>query len=136
MPKMKGAEAFLECLKMERIKYLFGNPGTTEVALLDALRGFPEIAYILTLHESVAVGMADGYTRGGGEIGVVNVHTAVGAANTIDGIYNASIEKLPVVVTIANKDTRLLGRNCFCEVQDLRGLTRQFTKWSWEVYLL
>lgn len=133
MTKMKGAEAFLECLKIEGIKYIFGNPGTTEAAILDALVESPEITYIVTLHESVAVGMADGYTRGGGEIGVVSVHTSVGTANTIGGIYNAYREKSPVLITIGNKDMRILGRNCFCEVPDLCGMTRQFTKWSWEI---
>jgi benzoylformate decarboxylase len=133
MAKMKGAHAFLECLKMEGVKYIFGNPGTTEVPLLDALCDFPEITYVLTLQEGVAVGMADGYTRGGGNLGVVNVHTSVGTANTIGGVYVASIGKSPIVVAIANKDMRILGRNSFCEVPDLPGLTRQFTKWSWEV---
>jgi benzoylformate decarboxylase len=133
MTKMKGAEAFLKCLKIEGIKYIFGNPGTTEAALLDALVESPEMTYILTLQESIAVGMADGYTRGGGTIGVVNVHTALGTSNAIGGIYSACIEKCPVLVTIANKDMRILGRHSFSEVEDLVGLTRQFTKWSWEV---
>jgi len=133
MPRMSGAQAFLECLKLEGVKYIFGNPGTTEVPLLDALCGFPEITYVLALQEGVAVGMADGYTRGGGEVGVVNVHTAVGTANTIAGIYSSYLGKSPVLVAIANKDMRILGRSCFCEVPDLPGLTRQFTKWSWEV---
>ena len=133
MAKMKGARAFLECLKLEGVKYIFGNPGTTEVPLLDALCDFPEITYVLTLQESVAVGMADGYTRAGGDVAVVNVHTSVGTANTIGGVYTASIAKSPVVVAIANKDMRILGRNSFCEVPDLPGMTRQFTKWSWEV---
>ena len=133
MPKMNGARAFLECLKLEGVKYIFGNPGTTEVPLLEALCGFPEITYVLAVQEGVAVGMADGYTRGGGDIGVVNVHTAVGTANTIGGIYSSCIANSPVLVAIANKDMRILGRSCFCEVPDLPGLTRQFTKWSWEV---
>ena len=133
MAKMRGARAFLECLKMEGVKYIFGNPGTTEVPLLDALCDFPEITYVLTLQESVAVGMADGYTRAGGDVAVVNVHTSVGTANTIGGVYTASLAKSPVVVAIANKDMRILGRNSFCEVPDLPGMTRQFTKWSWEV---
>jgi len=133
MTRMTGSEALIECLKMEGIRYLFGNPGTTEAAILDALVESPEITYILTLQESVAVGMADGYTRGGGEIGVVCVHTAVGTANSIGGIYSASIAKLPILMMIGNKDMRILGRDSFCEVPDLCGLTRQFTKWSWEV---
>jgi len=61
-------------------KVYFRKPGTTEVPLLDALCDFPEITYVLTLQESVAVGMADGYTRSGGDVGVVNVHTSVGTA--------------------------------------------------------
>jgi len=133
MTRMTGSEAIIECLKMEGIRYIFGNPGTTEAAILDALVESPEITYILTLQESVAVGMADGYTRGGGEIGVVCVHTAVGTANSIGGIYSASIAKLPILMMIGNKGMRILGRDSFCEVPDLCGLTRQFTKWSWEV---
>ena len=52
MTRMKGSEAMVECLKMEGIRYLFGNPGTTEVAILDALveSESPEITFILTLH--------------------------------------------------------------------------------------
>ena len=95
----------------EQLKSLFWMP----------LCDFPEITYVLTLQESVAVGMADGYTRSGGDVGVVNVHTSVGTANTIGGIYTASIAKSPVVVAIANKDMRILGRNSFCEIPDLPG---------------
>jgi thiamine pyrophosphate-dependent acetolactate synthase large subunit-like protein len=109
MVRMSGARAFLECLKLEGVKYIFGNPGTTEVALLEALCGFPEITYVLALQEGVAIGMADGYARGSGEIGVVNVHTAVGTANTIGGIYTSYLGKSPVLVTITLRQGLLAG---------------------------
>ena len=130
---MKGADAFLACLRAEGIKYIFGNPGTTEIPLLDALSATADITYMITLHESVAVGMADGYARSGGKIGFVSVHTAAGTSNCIGGIYNAYIEKSPIIITAGCKDTRLLGRDCFSEVPDFAGLPRQFTKLSWSV---
>ncbi len=130
---MKGADAVLACLRAEGIKYIFGNPGTTEIPLLDALSAVTDITYLVTLHESVAVGMADGYARSGGRIGFVSVHTAAGTSNCLGGIYNAFIEKSPIVVTAGCKDTRLLGRECFSEVPDFAGLPRQFTKLSWAV---
>ena len=130
---MKGADAFLACLRAEGIKYIFGNPGTTEIPLLDALSVTRDITYMVTLHESVAVGMADGYARSGGKVGFVSVHTAAGTSNCIGGIYNSYIEKSPIVVTAGCKDTRLLGRECFSEVPDFAGLPRQFTKMSWSV---
>ena len=131
--KTTGAGSLLECLKKEGITYIFGNPGTTEVAILDALVEEPRIEYVLALHESVAVGMADGYARAGGRVGFVNIHTALGTANAIGNLYNAYIGRNPIVITIANKDSRILGRDCYSEVPDLLGMTRQFTKWSWQV---
>lgn len=128
-----GAEILLACLKNEGIKYIFGNPGTTEVAILDALVETPEIEYILALHESVAIAMADGYARAGGGVGFVNVHTALGLSNAIGGLYGAHIDGIPLVLTIANKDSRILGRGVFSEVDDITAMTRQFTKWSWQV---
>src|SRR3989339_2216141 len=131
--KKTGAETLLACLKNEGVKYVFGNPGTTEVAILDALVDTPEIEYILTLHESVAVAMADGYARVGGGVGFVNVHTALGLSNAIGGLYGAHIDGIPLLLTIANKDSRILGRGVFSEVDDICAMARQFTKWSWQV---
>jgi len=128
-----GAETLLACLKNEGVKYIFGNPGTTEVAILDALVETPEIEYILTLHESVAVAMADGYARAGGGVGFVNVHTALGLSNAVGGLCGAHVDGIPLVLTIANKDSRILGRGVFSEVDDICAMTRQFTKWSWQV---
>ncbi len=130
---MNGAEAVLACLRAEGIKYIFGNPGTTEVPLLDVLSETADITYLVTLQESVAMGMADGYARSGGRIGLVNVHTAAGTSNCLGGMYSAWREKTPLLVTAGCKDSRMLGRECFSEVPDFAGLPRQFTKWSWQI---
>ena len=42
---------------------MFGNPGTVEQGFLDALGEYPDMRYITTLQETIAVAMADGYAR-------------------------------------------------------------------------
>ena len=58
---MTGIEAFLHILAGAGVKYLFGNPGTTELPLMDALADDARFQYILGLQEVPVVAMADGY---------------------------------------------------------------------------
>lgn len=130
---MNGAEILCELLRRYQASPIFGNPGSTEAPFLDALDGEKEPEYILGLHESVAVGMADGLARATRKPAVVSVHTSVGTMNALGHIYNAFRDETPLIVIAANKETRLLGRDCFCEVNDLAAMTDQVCKWSWEV---
>ena len=47
MPVMSGKRAFLDLLKQEGVKVMFGNPGTTELPLMDAFAVENDIRYIL-----------------------------------------------------------------------------------------
>ena len=46
---------------------MFGNPGTTELPLMDGLAREPGIRYILALQEALAIAMADGYAQASGK---------------------------------------------------------------------
>ena len=61
--RRRGAALLLEVLRSEGVRYVFGNPGTTELPFIDALVDFPDIRYIWALQESSAVAMADGYAH-------------------------------------------------------------------------
>ena len=61
MAEMSGAEAMFEMMVREGVKYVFGNPGTTELPLMDRFAARNEISYILALHEDSALGIAAGY---------------------------------------------------------------------------
>src|SRR5262249_17537422 len=63
VPVMTGKRAFLELLKQEGVEILFGNPGTTELPLMDALATENELRYVLALQEAAVVAMADGYAQ-------------------------------------------------------------------------
>ena len=129
MAVMTGARAFLEILRAEEVKYLFGNPGTSEGAIMALLPEYPDIRYVLATQEGGAVGMADGYSLASGQPAVVNLHIETGLANGISLLHHAMDGGIPLVLTAGNKDVRKLaeGRT------DLAELVRQFTKWSVEV---
>ncbi|MET3616353.1 thiamine pyrophosphate-dependent acetolactate synthase large subunit-like protein, partial [Rhizobium aquaticum] len=74
----RGADVLLEILSSEGVEYIFGNPGTTELPLMDALLDTPDIKYILALQEASAVAMADGYAQAARRPAFLNLHTAGG----------------------------------------------------------
>jgi benzoylformate decarboxylase len=129
-----AASEAIAVLAANGIDRVFGNPGTTEVPLLDATVS-ADIDFHLCLHEGVAVAMADGYGRATRSVGVVMVHTSVGTANTLANLVNLSSDRSPLLVIAGDKDDRLGGRGAFCEVPDLPGMVRQVTKEAWRVTL-
>lgn len=123
------AQATAAVLQNFGVSQVFGNPGTTEVPLLDTLSSYG-IAFHLCLQEGVAVAMADGYGRTKGGVGVVLVHTAVGTAMALTNLINAWSDGRPILVIAGEKDSRLQGRGHVAEVADLPGLVRQVTKFA------
>ena len=127
--QMTGKQALLEMLKAEGVEYIFGNPGTSEGPIIDMLGDYPEFKYILTLQESVAVGMGEAYARATGKASFVSLHVDSGLANGIALILDAYNTGTPMVVTSANYDVRKIN-----EVKtDLAELVRPVTKWAVEL---
>lgn len=129
---MTGIQAFLQILAGAGVTHLFGNPGTTELPLLDALADDHRFKYILGLQEVPVVAMADGYALASGKLGVVNVHVSCGLGNSMGMLYNAFIEGSPLLLTAGQVDRRLRMEEPVLE-GDLVGVTRPWTKWSHEV---
>jgi benzoylformate decarboxylase len=96
---LTGRSAFLELLEDEGVTHLFGNPGTTELPIMDALVEHPDMRYVLGLQEAIVVAMADGYSRVSGHLTACNVHVAPGLGNAMGSIYNAAWYGSPVIVT-------------------------------------
>ena len=129
MTLMSGARAFLEMLRAEGVEVIFGNPGTSESAIMALLPEYPDIRYMLATQEGVAMGMADGYALAGSRPAVVNLHIETGLANGISLLHHAMDGGVPIILTAGNKDVRKLTEYR----TDLASMVGQFTKWSVEV---
>jgi thiamine pyrophosphate-dependent acetolactate synthase large subunit-like protein len=132
MNAQSAKQAMMEQLLAEGVRYVFGNPGTTEQPFIDLLQDYPQIEFILALQESVAVGMADAYARVTGRPAFVELHAAPGLGNAMGLLYNVWKGGTPLVVYAGQQDSRALLQEPLL-AGDLVGLARPFTKWAVEV---
>jgi len=129
---MRGRRVLMESFVAQGIRHIFGNPGTTETPLLDSLPAYPEIGYVMALHEGVAVGAASFYAQASGRATVANLHVAPGLGNGIGALYGALKGGSPVVVTAGQQDTRMRLRNPVLG-HDLAAMAAPVTKWSVQI---
>ena len=132
MPVISGKRAFLEILKQEGVGVLFGNPGTTELPLMDALAVDNDIRYVLGLQEAVVMAMADGYAQASGKLAVVNLHVTPGLGNAMGMLYDAQKAGSPILVTAGQHDQDF-NRTEPILYAELPPIARPLVKWSTEV---
>jgi benzoylformate decarboxylase len=132
MAHMSGKAAFLALLKQEGVRFLFGNPGTTELALMDQLAGEHELRYILGLAEVAVMAMADGYAQASGQLAACNLHVAPGLGNAMGMLYDAKKAGAPILVTAGQHDQGFALKEPLLW-GDLPEIARPFVKWAAEV---
>jgi len=127
-----GADVLLDVLRSEGVRHVFGNPGTTELPLMDALSGVEDVSYVLALQEASAAAMADAYAQATGRPAFLNLHTTVGLGNAAGNLANALANGTPLVVTAGQQDERHLAAEPFLS-GDLVGMARALAKSAHEV---
>ena len=98
MSEKTGRFAIIEQFLADGMHHIFGNPGTVEQGFLDALSSYPEMKYILTLQETVAVMAGDGYARATQKPTLVQLHSSPGIGNAVGALYQAKRGHSPLVV--------------------------------------
>jgi thiamine pyrophosphate-dependent acetolactate synthase large subunit-like protein len=129
-PGQKTARHFiLDQFLADGMGYMFGNPGTVEQGFLDSLLDYSALKYILTLQETVAVLIADGYARSTHKPTLVQIHSTPGLGNSVGALYQAMRGHSPLVVIggdagikYQNMDAQMAG--------DLVAMAKPVTKWS------
>src|SRR3982751_2519321 len=128
MPTVR--EALFEMLRARGMTTIFGNPGSTELPML---QDFPDdFRYVLGLQEAVAVGMADGFAQASGLPTQVNLHTAPGVGNGMGAIFNAQANKSPLVVTAGQQSRSLMTLQANLTNRDAARVPHPLVKWSYE----
>lgn len=129
---LTGAQIFIECLKKEGVKEIFGYPGGVILHIYNELYGCEEIKHYLVRHEQGALHAAEGYARVTGKPGVALVTSGPGACNAITGIANAYYDGYPMVVFTGQVSSDLIGNDAFQEA-DIVGITRPCCKHNYLV---
>jgi acetolactate synthase-1/2/3 large subunit len=125
--KKTGAEIFVESLKQEGVRVVFGIPGGVVLKIFDVLHQQKDVEVILTRHEQGAAHMAEGYAKATGEAGVVLVTSGPGMTNIVTGLTDAFMDSVPLVAFTGQVSTTLIGNDAFQEADNV-GISRPCTK--------
>jgi len=125
--KKTGAEIFVESLRHEGVKTVFGLPGGVVLKIFDVLCQQKDIELVLTRHEQGAAHMAEGYAKATGRAGVVLVTSGPGMTNIVTGLADAYMDSVPLVAFTGQVSTNLIGNDAFQEADNV-GISRPCTK--------
>ena len=123
-------EVTMQLLRDLRMTTMFGNPGSTELRFL---KDWPEdFTYVMGLHESCSVAMADAFAQITGNAAFVSLHSAGGLGNAMGTIYTASKNGAPLVIMAGQQTRAMLGLDPFLYAQDAAQMPKPYVKWSVE----
>jgi acetolactate synthase-1/2/3 large subunit len=94
---VNGAKILMDTLVENGIEVCFGNPGTSEMHLVDAISKTDKMRAVLCLFEGVVTGAADGYARMAGKPAATLLHLGPGLGNALANIHNARRARSPML---------------------------------------
>lgn len=110
------------------VEYVFGVVGSSTMEIYNGLHTHPSVKYIGARDERAATGMADGYARASGTIGVVLAgQSGPGVTNLVSGLAAAKAAHTPVLSLGGSVSTDQWNNDAFQEV-DQEALLRPVTK--------
>lgn len=132
-----GSDCMADMLRAMDIPYLLLNPGASFRGLHDSLvnhLGNERPQMIVVLHEEHAVAIAHGYAKVTGKpLGAI-LHSNVGLMHGSMAIFNAWVDRMPVIVMGATGPVEASKRRPWIDwihtAQDQAALVRNFIKWD------
>lgn len=131
-----GSDFMLDVIKTLNIDYVAANPASSFRSLHESIVNYggntkPE--FLTCMHEESSVGIAHGYAKAAGKPMAILVHSSVGLQHASMAIYNAWVDRVPVMMFAGNgldANKRRPGVEWTHCVQDPAGIVRDFIKWD------
>src|ERR1700733_14656912 len=104
------ADHILERLQAWGVRRIYGYPGDGINGIVGALdRASESLEFVQVRHEEMAAFMACGHARFTGEVGVCLATSGPGAIHLLNGLYDAKLDRKPVVAIIGQQARASLG---------------------------
>jgi acetolactate synthase I/II/III large subunit len=131
-----GSDFMMDVIKTLDLDYVAANPGSSFRSLHESLVNYggnkkPEL--LTCTHEESSVAMAHGYAKAAGKPMGVFVHGTVGLQHAAMAVYNAWVDRVPIIMFGGNgidANKRRPGTEWSHSVQDAAALVRDFVKWD------
>ncbi len=136
-----GSDVIVDLMREYGFRYAAINPGSSFRALHDSIVNFggnesPKI--VLACHEEIAVAIAHGYARASGRAGLAICHDVVGLQHASMAIYNAWIDRVPLIILGATGPSDPTGEEPYPRLAPLHTahlqgeLVRDYVKWDYQ----
>jgi thiamine pyrophosphate-dependent acetolactate synthase large subunit-like protein len=101
------------------IKHAYGVPGDAIDLILASIHGRDDFEFYLTRHEECAGFMASAYAKLTGEMGVVLACQGPGSAHLLEAMYDAKMDKVPMLVITGQIESAVIGTNTVQEINQI-----------------
>jgi acetolactate synthase-1/2/3 large subunit len=129
IPARTGGQLLVDALKTHGVDMVFGVPGESYLAVLDAFyESREQLKFVICRQEGGAANMADAYGKLTGRPGIVFATRGPGATNASIGIHTAFQDSTPLILFIGQVGSRVAEREAFQEI-DYRRMFGQMAKW-------
>jgi acetolactate synthase I/II/III large subunit len=133
LPVRSGGQILVDQLAIHGVDLVFGVPGESYIAVLDALYDARDrMRFITCRHEAGAANMAEAYGKLTGRPGICMVTRGPGAAHAAIGLHTGFQDSTPMILFIGQVDRDMREREAFQEV-DYRRMFGQMAKWVAEI---
>jgi len=106
----------IERLHAWGVRRVFGYPGDGINGIMGAFGRQQAVEFIQTRHEEMAAFMACGHAKFTGEVGVCLATSGPGAIHLLNGLYDAKLDRQPVVAIVGQQKRSALGASYQQEV--------------------
>jgi len=127
--KRSGGQILVEQLRLHGVDTMYGVPGESFLAVLDALHDHTNaMRFVICRQEGGAAMMADAYGKTTGRPGICMVTRGPGATNASAGVHVAFQDSTPMILFIGQVGRDMMEREAFQEI-DYRRMFGQMAKW-------
>ena len=131
--RRSGGQILVDQLKIHGADLVFGVPGESYLAVLDALHDVRDtLRFITCRHEAGAANMAEAYGKLTGRPGICFVTRGPGATHASIGLHTAFQDSTPMILFIGQVARDQAEREAFQEI-DYRRMLGPLTKWVAEI---
>src|SRR5216684_4037038 len=127
--RRSGAQVLIDQLRIHGTDTIFGVPGESYLAALDALYAQRNsIRYVICRQEGGAANMAEAYGKLTGKPGICFVTRGPGATNASIGLHTGFQDSTPMILLVGQVAREATDREAFQEI-DYRRMFGQMAKW-------
>ncbi|SFS96381.1 pyruvate oxidase [Marininema halotolerans] len=116
MFEQTAGEALIDILTEWGVEFIFGMPGDSINTLMEPLRKQDKIRFIQVRHEEAGALAASAYAKLTGKLGVCLAIAGPGAIHLLNGLYDAKLDRAPVLAITGQVESDLIGTDFFQEV--------------------